>query len=476
MVPNITKTGTSFRGAALYYLHDKRQDGEAERLTGERVAWTSTRNLLSDDPEEAVAIMRATAADQDRLKAEAGIKASGRKSDKCVYAYSIAWHPDEKAGLTRAEMERAADESIRAIGAEHLQAVIVCHTDEPQPHVHVILNRVSPIDGRMHVYSNDRLKLSQWAEAYERERGKIWCEERVENNKRRQDGDYVRDNSPVPRSLADDYAAVAIASNDNEAARLVDDYKQRIAALSALGQQQASRHKHEWAALSLRYQEAKKQIAARYRGKDNAFTAAKARIKEQYRPAWRELFKAQNRDMRGFDKRETHLMGKLENAIAAARFTENLGRDVNRSFLAQAFNFIISAKARRAAMEALHNAQRKALSREQTRDTGRAVQIVKDEQRAAYFNHRKTFNSDRALLIDRQAAEKEDLKRKWRSVKAERSVSVESIRRQERVRKATETSEYAREAPPAPDLSKAFSKAGRPQRKRKGRVRKRERD
>ena len=120
MVPNITKTGTSFRGAMLYYLHDKREEGESVRLTGERVAWTSVRNLMADDPESAVAIMRATANDQDRLKAEAGIKNTGRKSDKCVYAYSLAWHPDEKAGLTRAEMERAADESIRAIGAQDL--------------------------------------------------------------------------------------------------------------------------------------------------------------------------------------------------------------------------------------------------------------------------------------------------------------------------------------------------------------------
>ena len=39
MVPAITACGRSFRGAALYYLHDKRQEGEAERLTSERVAW-----------------------------------------------------------------------------------------------------------------------------------------------------------------------------------------------------------------------------------------------------------------------------------------------------------------------------------------------------------------------------------------------------------------------------------------------------
>ena len=45
MVPAITAGGRSFRGAALYYLHDKRRDGEAERFTSDRVAWVETVNL-----------------------------------------------------------------------------------------------------------------------------------------------------------------------------------------------------------------------------------------------------------------------------------------------------------------------------------------------------------------------------------------------------------------------------------------------
>ena len=42
MVPALTTGGRSFKGAALYYLHDKRRAGEAERLTTERVACGST--------------------------------------------------------------------------------------------------------------------------------------------------------------------------------------------------------------------------------------------------------------------------------------------------------------------------------------------------------------------------------------------------------------------------------------------------
>lgn len=477
MVPNITKTGSSFRGAMLYYLHDKREDDERMRLTGERVAWTATRNLFSDDPEIAVATMRATAADQDRLKRDAGIKSTGRKSDKVVYAYSLAWHPDEKAGLTRAEMERAADESLRAIGADGLQAVIVCHIDEPQPHVHVILNRVSPEDGRMHVYSNDRLKLSQWAEAYERERGKIWCEERVQNNaKRKQDGDYIRSNSPTPRSLAKDYDAVRSASNDNEAERWVNAQKARFADLSAFGQKQASRHRHEWAALSDRYQARKAQLGERYHGKDSAFKQAESQVKEAFKPAWRQLFKLQRAEMQGFEKREKQLMGKLENMIAAARYAKSLGEPDNRNIISRAFNLMVSSKARRAALEKLHNRQRRELSAGQSAEVNAAQARVAEERRQAYFALRKTYNSDRALLIDRQDAEKADLKRRWKTLNAERRTSLTSLKQESRYREAERASPEAEEALGGVSAQKTFKKAVRGSKARKGRSRSRSRE
>ena len=477
MVPNVTKTGTSFRGAMLYYLHDKREDGESVRLTGDRVAWTTTRNLMCDDPEAAVAIMRATANDQDRLKAEAGIKNTGRKSDKCVYAYSLAWHPDEKPGLSRAEMERAADESIRAIGAEHLQAVIVCHTDEPQPHVHVIINRVSPEDGRMHVYSNDRLKLSEWSEAYERERGKIWCEERVENNARRKaDGEYIRSNSPTPRPMAEDYAQAAQAANDNEASLIRDGAKIRVAELSAHSKQMYSRHRNEWAVLSKDYQDRKKLLGAKYRGKDNAFATAEDGVKRQYKSAWKDLFKKQNAEMRGFEKRETRLMGKLENAIAAARYAQSLGRDEARGFLSMAFNFMLSGKKRRAVLEKAQAAERRELGAYQRRDIKVATAAVKIDRERDYFALRKLYNSDRAVLIDRQDAEKAAMQRRWTRLNEERKLSFGVLKRQGAIRKAAKSSPEVVEAELAPDAVQAFQRASKAKRKRKGRVRRRERE
>ena len=83
-VPKLAAKGTSFKGAAAYYLHDK------DASTSERVAWTATQNLVTDNPEMAWRIMAATAKDQARLKEQAGGRTTGRKSADVVRACSLA--------------------------------------------------------------------------------------------------------------------------------------------------------------------------------------------------------------------------------------------------------------------------------------------------------------------------------------------------------------------------------------------------
>ena len=93
-----------------YYLHDKRLPGDAAHpTTSERVVWTEIRNLPVEDPHFATRLMITTASQADKLKQRAGIKATGRRSTKAVYAFSLSWHPDEAAGLDKSEMIRAAD-------------------------------------------------------------------------------------------------------------------------------------------------------------------------------------------------------------------------------------------------------------------------------------------------------------------------------------------------------------------------------
>ncbi len=75
---------------------------------------------------------------------------------------------------------------------EDQQAVLVAHNDTQHPHIHVILNRVHPETGKAASTSKDHLKLSKWAEGYERGQGKIRVQARVNHNARREKGQFVK--------------------------------------------------------------------------------------------------------------------------------------------------------------------------------------------------------------------------------------------------------------------------------------------
>ena len=167
MVVKMSSPGRSFGGVADYCLHDPRMPGEAHHPeSAERVEWTETRNLATSEGERAGRIMAATAEASPELKRLAGVAATGRKLEKPVCHYSLSWAKDEKPD--RQEMRRAAQESLKALGMERHQALVVSHRDG-QPHVHVIANRVDPESGKAAGLNRSKLKLSKWAEEYERE-------------------------------------------------------------------------------------------------------------------------------------------------------------------------------------------------------------------------------------------------------------------------------------------------------------------
>ena len=264
MVPAITAGGRSFKGAFLYYAHDKRRDGETVRFTTDRVAWAETANLPTSNPKRAWKIMAHTALAQGHLKAAAETKATGRKLKNPVYAYSLAWRPGEKPA--KAEMMKAARASLKAQGLDEHQAIILCHTDEPQAHVHIIVNRVHPATGKAAALSNSKLKLSQWAEAYELERGKILCPQRVTNNARRSRGEFVR-HPRTPRPVFEFNRATA---NDH---LLRDTFaatgqRQQDAHLREIGRAIKRSHARQWRDMEQVYRDA--QRIGQERGNDPA--------------------------------------------------------------------------------------------------------------------------------------------------------------------------------------------------------------
>ena len=201
MVAKAHAGGASFSGAARYCLGLDQETLAADREEREnpgvvecrpvepsaRVEWAETRNLATTDIRRAARQMAATTQYAGELKHLAGGSRAGRPLAKPVYHYTLSWAEDERPD--RAQMSRAVDESLKALGMEDRQAFVVAHNDTRHRHLHVVVNRVSAEDGRAASRSNDRLRLSRWAERWEREHGGIRCARRVEHNRRRESGE-----------------------------------------------------------------------------------------------------------------------------------------------------------------------------------------------------------------------------------------------------------------------------------------------
>ena len=103
-------------------------------LERDRVAWSTSRNLPTADPELGAKIMRATAAQNVRV-------------DKPVYHLVLSFDP--KDAIDRATMERVADRVLAALRLQEQQVVIVAHKDREHAHVHLLVNRVHPETGKV---------------------------------------------------------------------------------------------------------------------------------------------------------------------------------------------------------------------------------------------------------------------------------------------------------------------------------------
>jgi Relaxase/Mobilisation nuclease domain len=175
VIPRI-QSGTSFKGAGLYYLHDKKREGETVRLTTDRVAWTHSLNTLEDDPHGVLAEMRQTAFDQGMLKHLAGERGDGRPTERTVLTVALAWSPDQKPD--QQDMIDAGVSFLNHMGWSEHQVLFVAHNDTKHPHVHLIINRVHPETGMTLDDTWSKRRAQRWALAYEQEHGRVYCEAR----------------------------------------------------------------------------------------------------------------------------------------------------------------------------------------------------------------------------------------------------------------------------------------------------------
>jgi hypothetical protein len=440
MVPALTEGGRSFKGAAAYYLHDKREDGEADRRTTDRVAWTRTLNLPTDDPNRAWRMMVHTAQSQAELKAAAGEKATGRKLTKPVFAYSLAWHPDERP--TNEEQIEAARESLKVLGLEKHQALIVCHTDEPHEHVHILVNRVDPATGKAATLSNSKLKLSEWAQEYEQKRGRVYCEKRVENNARRKNGEFVHE----PRKKRSAYELDRATGNDDLGAEFTkNDQKQKDAHLNAQTRVMRESHTRQWDELKRTYATMKDRI----KGNTRQLKDKKAvEIKTQAKGRWRDLFRKQREHRATFDAAERGTLSKLWSMTFAYR---ELRQHHPQADALTIFYTLLSSSQRRAMLDAAHERERKTLAHAIGQEIGKAAKVIDGEARRDYIKLRDQFLGQCVQLRQTQATQKADNNAAWQTRNVERKAAfaptIERAAKQEQ-RRGRSIKDDDRHAPP----------------------------
>jgi hypothetical protein len=198
-------------------------------------------------------------------------------------------------------MMEAARSSLEAQGLEQHQAIILCHDDEPQAHVHIVANRVHPATGKAATLSNSKLKLSQWAEGYERKRGRVYCPQRVSNNARRSHGEFVRHpRTPRPvfefnRATGNDHLGRTFAATGQ---------RQQDAHLHEIGRAMKRSHARQWHDLtrvyrdmqSARTNEGQRHDPGELRAHFLAQCAALRDTQARQRQEWRTASEARNSD------------------------------------------------------------------------------------------------------------------------------------------------------------------------------------
>lgn len=412
MVPKIHAKGTSFAAVTRYVLHDKQAD------TSYRVEWTETINLGTDNPEAAARVMAYTAMDAERLKREAGIPNTGRKSKQHVFHATLSWHADESQDLTRDHKLSAAKWFLQKIGAADRQAIVVSHQDEPQPHVHIIVNRISPTDGRILSSSLEKIKASEWAEKYERDRGKIYCDQRVINNAARKRGEYVRGDKDEARHFQD------MRQQAGKNKRLLDLLEAEVRKMKRTYHEQKETERKaqkQREFLDKSYQEKLRKMREELK-KEVART--KQNVQAQFRPEWEQEYFEQQAQLAEFALREKDFLGRAKNTLSAVDFRRVMGQerpqDGRAGSLAEAFKALGDSGARLEILKKQQALREQEIKRRQNFAELKAVQTTRRQEVSKMRDEYLRFKGERDLVNQFATARRQALEERIREISRDR--------------------------------------------------------
>ena len=433
MINVITQFGSSFKGLAAYLLADVDRQGD------ERVAWTETHGLATDDPEQAYKIMIATAKSQAELKAEAGIANTGRKSNKHVMHYVLSWHPDEREAMTKDEMLAAAKASMTYLGtyegeklgkgkkakrtqhADEHQAVIVCHDEGPgsAPHIHIMMNRVHPEHGVMLPDSKDYEKLSAWALDYRQAQGKEdLCPERSKNAAKKAQG-IVTNNPRKPRNVYEQEQAIENADPASRKKALLEQQEKRRKELAT---KTAAMKKHQAEAthaLEARHVAAERAVRAKTAEAVKAKTAA---IRAAYAPRVDELTQRQADELASFKDAKGTAAGHVRNTWAAFKTKQWMSeiRTNPLDAMKHSFTLAFDSGLQQRDIEKHHGREQSELRGERHREELEARRGVRTDEGFRLDDLRQSYHEQRNDLVLVHDMAKAKLNAEWEQLKKDK--------------------------------------------------------
>ena len=438
MISVVTEHGSSFKGLTAYLMHDI-----GSRDSSERVAWTHTHNLATDDPDTAWRVMASTTSSQAELKAEAGVANTGRKSQKSVMHYILSWHADEQGEYSRDEMVDAALASLTYLGVdegerigkkvtakrsqrgiEH-QAMIVCHDEGPgsRPHVHVMVNRVHPQHGVMLPDSKDYEKLSAWALDYRRSQGKEdMCPERVKNAAKKAQG-VLTSHPRKPRNIYEQELEIADAEPGSRKKALLEQQARRAKELKAATTAMRQRHREQIRGLEDRLVGAERNERA---WATETATARRSEIRASYAPQIADLVDKQRRERDAFFDGHRTAAGRVRNTWEAFKTKEWMREIRTRPVhaLRHGFTLAFDSGMQLRDIEAFHKREMGELRGRRRGEERRAANEIRAVAQAKLEDLRDTYMRDRGDALLEQAMDKAKLKAEWRQLTQDRRAAL----------------------------------------------------
>lgn len=457
MIVAIQDKGHSFKGLHAYLSHDKRTPEEeamgVKNTSKERVDFTACHNLCTDNIEFGWRVMAATAVNQNELKRDARARGEDvritKETKPPVLHIAASWDRSfvEKYGEPNSDHYREAlDGVLSSLGAEDHQAIAYAHNDTDNYHLHIMVNRVSPKNGRLLSDSNEQKNVQKWASKYCKKYELDVCPNRGVNAEIRKEYERAKAKAskvkdPQEREIAiqsageildrlegnkrmshPEYearkAGLEVANDRPETAKQIErNYAKRVKELSGRGTDMRERHKREFKGLGSDHAARKKKIYTKF---GDTMKMVSRSIRSDYSDQIVATMKKLKADERRFMDREKTTSGRLFNAL------KTMVMDIGDKAISEPFTLIASSAARLDVLQADHEKQMKLARKEQDESIDKAMRELRSIRKQALEENLLQYRQEHQRARFRQKDEKAALSHDWKTLNVERKRKLEA--------------------------------------------------